>query len=155
VDESGYINSFHPALSEAGGEIQQQMTGTEMTRIKATGTYIITALYFLFGLFLSFAVPAFGGFYAVLYGDDWRPEQDPLIAPFFWPSPVWALCFGVCAFLLCLTARLPPQTRRRINIGAWIVFCVLVLHALDWMYGFIFCHEWGCTHLLPTWKLLI
>jgi hypothetical protein len=111
-------------------------------------------LYFLFGVNLFFVIPVFSETYASMYGDQWRPEQSPLIAPFFWPAYVWTLFFGVCAFLLCLTARLPPETRKRVNIGAWLVFFILVLHILDWAYGFIFCHEWGCTRMLPTWRLI-
>jgi uncharacterized BrkB/YihY/UPF0761 family membrane protein len=137
------------AHSDLCDAIRQQMTEVGMTSAKAIGTYIIALLYFLFGLLLSFAVPVFGKLYAKLYGDAWRPEQNALITPFFWPAHVWALCFGLCALLLCLTARLSPPARRRVNIGAWIVLIVFALNALNGLYGFIFCHEWGCSRILP------
>jgi hypothetical protein len=74
-------------LSDRSSAIRQQTTGAEMTRAKNTGTHLIAVLYFLFGCFLSFTVPAFGKVYANLYGDNWRPEQNPLIAPFFLATP--------------------------------------------------------------------
>jgi hypothetical protein len=119
--------------------------------MKTVGTYFIAGLYFLFGIWLPFVISAFSEVYASIYGDHWRPEQNPLIAPFFWPAYVWTLFFGICALLLCFTVRLPPKTRKRVNIGAWLVFFILVLHILDWVYGFTFHYQW---HMLPTWKLI-
>ncbi|GHT94039.1 hypothetical protein AGMMS49545_14710 [Betaproteobacteria bacterium] len=123
-------------------------------KTKLNGMYLIAGLYFLFGLGLSFLVPMFNEVNASTFGDQWRPEQNPLIAPFFWSPYVWTLFFGACALLLCLTTRLSPAARARVNLGAWITLFILALHAMDWLHGFIFCHAWGCSHFLPTWQLL-
>jgi hypothetical protein len=85
---------------------------------------------------------------------NWTPESDPLIAPFFWPVCVWPLFFGTGALFLCLTTRLSAKARQRINRIVLPLFLILALHGLDWLYGIFFCHRWGCSFLLPTWKLL-
>jgi hypothetical protein len=101
--------------------------------MKTIGTYLITGLYFLLGVGLSFFIPAFSEVYASTYVNPWPPEGP--LAPFFWPAYVCSLFFGVCAFLLCLIAkaRLPPKTRKHVNIAVnivvWLVFFTLVLQS--------------------------
>ena len=109
--------------------------------MKSIGTYLIAGLYFLLGVGLSFFIPAVGEIFAYFYVDPPGQDIPPLMVPFFWPAYVWTLFFGVCAFLLCLTARLPPKTRKRVNIGAWLVFFILVLLIPNWVYGFTFCNQ--------------
>ncbi|MDR3323161.1 MAG: hypothetical protein LBS89_03050 [Zoogloeaceae bacterium] len=118
-------------------------------------TYSIAALYFLFGIVLYRIVPAFNDVYAGIFSH-WTPESSPLIAPFFWPVYLWPLAFGIPALLLALSVRFPVERRKILNYIALPLFFLLALHGMDWLYGFSFCHEWGCSpRLLPTWKLFL
>ncbi|MDR3221759.1 MAG: hypothetical protein LBU46_07115 [Candidatus Accumulibacter sp.] len=116
-------------------------------------TYSIATLYFVFGIFLYVSVPAFHAIYAGIF-NNWTPGSDPLIAPFFWLACVWPFSFGTGAFLPGLSTRMSAKARQRINYIALPLFLILALYGLDWLYGFLFCHTWGCSFHLPTWKLL-
>ncbi len=117
-------------------------------------TNIIAALYFLLGLALFFIVPALNQLYQSMYAT-WDSETAFLIRAFHAPAYVWPLVFSLLAGLLYyLGTALSDRQRKWLNILAAVVWLVLVAHLVDGLYSYVFCHDWGCTRLLPTWRLL-
>ena len=117
-------------------------------------TNIIAALYLLLGVALFFSVPEFNALYQSLYAH-WESESAFLIRAFFLPPFVWPLLFSFPAALLYyLGLVLSAPQRKRLNILALLVWPVLLVHILDWLYRYVFCHVWGCSPWLPTWRWL-
>ena len=118
-----------------------------------TSTFIIAALYLLIGIFLFFCVPRFNQVYESLYSD-WNIDQSSLVRAFHFPSYIWILSFGLLAGVVCTFGFLfQSKALKRVNIYSTIILIVLAIHVVDWLAGFAFCHEWGCTRFLPTWRL--
>ena len=113
----------------------------------------ISLLYFLVGGMLFYVVPRANDMYSSFYSD-WNTQETILIHAFHWSKYVWLLAFGsMCSFVLFLGSVLPTSYLKKLNIILSIVFVVLLFHIFDWLMGYIFCHEWGCNMLLPTWRL--
>ncbi len=116
-------------------------------------TYVIAALYLLMGVLLFFYVPRFTELYESLY-INWNTDQSPLVRAFHFPGYIWILSFGLLAGLVCSFGfTCHSKVLKQINIYSTIILIVLAIHAVDWLAGFAFCHEWGYTRFLPTWRL--
>ncbi|MBI3716496.1 MAG: hypothetical protein HY255_10930 [Betaproteobacteria bacterium] len=120
-----------------------------------TDILVLSALYLGLGISLYFTVPTFDAVYAELIRN-WSTSPSLLVKAFQIPPYYWLLAFGAMAVTLWyFGSRARGVARIRIAGGSLILWAVIVFHALDWLYGFIFCHGWVCNRrLLPTWYLL-
>ena len=116
-------------------------------------TYVIAMLYLVVGVFLFDFVPGADSLYASMY-PDWNSSQSIFIKAFHFPSYIWLLIFGAFAGSILFLGNIThDKLKKRINIGALCFLVFAVVHIYDWLLSFIFCHSWGCSHMLPTWDI--
>ena len=97
------------------------------------------------GVALSLLVPSFNEVYSSMYAD-WHTHSNILVRAFHWPGYVWAAASVVPAGLFFFLARVlrgkPAKLARCVSL--FLLGLVLVI-SFDWLSGFTFCHEWGCS----------
>lgn len=116
---------------------------------------ILFVLYLALGILLFKAVPVFQDLYASMYSN-WNESENAYLTLFKLPKLVWLLIGLGFAFNVVLVNFFikNPIFKARFNIVMLVLWVIFVIHAIDLLYGFMFCHEWGCsTRYLPTWRL--
>jgi hypothetical protein len=103
------------------------------------------------GLTLSFVAPAFSQVFAALY-TDWDTSPYIRIRAFRWPSYVWAVASVVPASLVLYVGRaLRGKHSLAAQVGCLASLGVVFVVSVDWLTGFISCHELGCKRLINLW----
>jgi hypothetical protein len=110
--------------------------------------FVISALYFLFGVLLFIGIPRYNAFYQSIHLD-WDANPDFFVRAFHLPAYSWLVLFTLLAGLvLYIGFVLQDKLLKCINLGLLLLLIVLALFVFDWLTGYIFCHSWGCTQAL-------
>lgn len=121
------------------------------SRSIAVGFWVAAMRWLVLGLALSFSAPQFSQVLAALY-TDWETSSSIPIRAFHWPSYVWVVASVVPAsIVLNLGRALQGKHSLAAQVGCLASLGVALLVSVDWLYGFIFCHGWGCTRLINLW----
>jgi hypothetical protein len=89
-------------------------------------------------------------------GDDGCVGKPALVVRAFQLDVVyWLLPAAIATLSVLLTSRVAPRALLALDVVLIVILAVLVIHVLDLLLGQIFCHEWGCSFLLPTWTLFV
>jgi hypothetical protein len=78
---------------------------------------------------------------------NWNKDTSTLVQTFQIPRYYWLLIFSLLASLVYLFGNIiAKQSSKTVNIVSIIVLIIIILHLMDFLFGFIFCHDWGCSH---------
>lgn len=101
------------------------------------------------GAALSGTVPRVNALYRTLFAN-WDTSSSLHIQAFHWPGYVWMFLFVAMSLLVYGFGRsLQDRALRLFNRLSFAVLCLASLFAVDWLTGYMFCHAWGCTKLIP------
>ena len=109
-------------------------------------TYSLSAIFFLVGAALYFLVPKFNEMYSQMYFN-WDSLNELPFKAFHWPSFIWLSTFSLISIAVLFLSKL--KQLRKVNIVTTILFILTSLILTNWLTGYIFCHSWGCSKLLP------
>jgi hypothetical protein len=124
-----------------------------MLRRKLPAVQIIAILYLLFGIFLFRAVPVSDEVHASMYSN-WNTTDALLVKAYHIPGYLWFFPFACMFVILWFLGPKFSKFSKLINIASGLLLFLLVIHIIDWLNLFHFCHQWGCSGgLLPTWRL--
>ena len=111
--------------------------------------FLIALIYIVWGAFLFFTVPMMDSLYGELY-PEWDTSSLLQIRAFHFPDYIWLIAFSSVALIIYFTSRFYKDKHlRRINVTVFIFFILVAFVSFDWLTGFILCHEWGCSKILP------
>lgn len=67
---------------------------------------------------------------------------------------IWFALFLIISLALYVIGGcMHGRKLQALNILSAIILFILVVHVVDLYIGSLFCHDWGCTYTLPTWKI--
>jgi hypothetical protein len=122
-----------------------------MTRSGLAG-FCMTAAFLLVGLALFFLTQRMAQLCIGDFGCASKPEL--IVRLFGLGVGYWLLpAAGVLLMTALLAGRVTACASIAITASLGIVLIVWIAHVLDLLLGQLFCHEWGCSFLLPTWTL--
>lgn len=99
------------------------------------------------GLTLSLLAPRLDQLYASMYSD-WEAGSSSYIRAFELPSYLWiAVSLAPALLTIALGTALRGRTASVAKGITLLALTIAVIAALDWLLGFLFCHQWGCTRL--------
>ncbi|GEM_PF-4444028 len=101
----------------------------------------------LLGVGLYFAIPAFDRMYSDIY-TNW-PFANSLSARMFsWPSFIWLLLSTIpIALTFYFSKKYQGKRRLGVAIVSFLMCLIAYALALNWIYGFVFVHEWGTSRI--------
>jgi type II secretory pathway component PulF len=103
------------------------------------------------GIALSLLAPRFDQLYVSIYRD-WETSTSSYARAFDLPSYFWiAISLAPALLTIALGRTLRTKNARVAKACTFLTLTIALIMAFDWLLGFLFCHQWGCTQPFQQW----
>ena len=123
-----------------------------MTKTLSKPVWALLSLYALSELVLFMLVPELDQMNS-FWNNDWNSNKSPLVVAYHLPSLTWLIMGGGYAALIYWlnVANFSPKAKQVIDSLLWVIWVILLVHAIDWLTMFADCKHANCNGgFLPT-----